>query len=303
MDRRDRRNIIEISVSIIIGIFLWFFSITGNVYRVERDIDIVYLGIPDSLTFLEPPFKRIKAEIEADGKTLLFINFFKPRLLLKFDKPKKGENKLEVKNPYLEIQRFLKIREINFKQKFVNVKLDIKREKEAPVSIRIKGNPRAGYTVKSKKSEVYVKLIGPESILKNIDSIITEDISVEKREKSFTQKTKLLSPSEIVSLHPETALVYVEIEKILERDFFNVSYTILKPRNYEIETEPEKLFVRVSGPESILKNLKKEDIDVILNVLNLTEGEFFIKPRVRLPEMVILSKIEPEMIRVKLFKK
>ncbi len=299
----NRRNIIEISVSVIIGIVLWFFSITGKVYRVERDIDIVYLGIPDSLTFLEPPLKKIKAEIEADGRALIFMNFFKPRLLLKFDKPKKGRNKIEVKNLYLEMPGFIKIRQINFKQKFLNIKLDIKAEKKVPVSARITGNPRTGYTVKSKRSQTYVKLIGPRSILRNIDSIRTENVSVEKREKSFTAKAELLSPSEVVTLYPETASVYIEIEKISEKEFVNVPYVVLKPKNYEIETEPEKLFVRVKGPESVLKNLKKEDIDVIVNALNLTEGEFFIKPRVRLPDKVMLAKIEPEVVRVKLFKR
>jgi len=299
----EKRNIIEISVSVIIGIILWFFAITGKVYRVERYIDIVYMGIPDSLSFLEPPVKKIKAEIEADGRAIIFMNFFKPKLLLKFENPKRGKNKIEVENLYLEIPGFIRVNQINFKQKILSINLDVKAEKEVPVSPRITGTPRAGYTVKLKSSQTYVKLIGPSSILKNIDSIRTENVSVEKREKSFATKVGLLKPSEVVALQPETALVYIEIEKISEKEFLNVPYIVLKPKDYEIETEPERLFVRIKGPESLLENLKKEDIDVIVNALNLTEGEFFIKPRVRLPDRLLLSKIEPEVVRVKLFKK
>ncbi len=298
-----RRDIIEIILSITIGVILWFFSVTGQIYKVERDIEIVYEGIPDSLTFLEPPLKKIKAEIEADGRALLFMKFFKPKLIFKFNKPKKGKNKIEIKNAFLEVSDFIKIKSIDFKQKFINIKLDIKGEKEVPVSARIKGNPRAGFTVKSKKTETVVKLIGPKTILKNIDSIRTEFVSVEKREKSFEAKAELLKPSEVVKISPETASVYIEIEKISEKEFTNVPYIILKPKNYKVEAEPEKLYVRIKGPESILEKIKKEDIDVIINTLNLTEGEFFIKPKIRLPDKVLISKVEPEAIRVTLKKK
>lgn len=298
-----KRDIIEILISFISGFLIWFFSITSRTYKVERSFEIIYEGIPDSLTFLEPPPQKIKVEVVADGKSLIFINFFKPKFLINFENPKRGKNIYKTSDINFIIPHFVKINEIKFKQEFLNLKFDKKSEKEVPVSTIITGNPRSGFIVKSKKAEGYVRIIGPLSILKNIDSIKTNNLSVEKRERSFKEKVSLLKPSEVINISPDSINVYVEIEKVEERDFTSVPYIVLAPKEYGIETEPPILFLRLKGPESILKDLKVENISIIVNALNFSEGEFFLKPKVRLPENVSVVKIKPENVRVKLFKK
>ncbi|MEN3045172.1 MAG: CdaR family protein [Candidatus Hydrothermales bacterium] len=297
-----KREIAEILISILVGFLIWFFTITEKTYTVQREITLDYIGLPDSLTFLEPPPKKLNATIKANGRNLIILKIFEPKLYLKFDNPSKGKNKYEIQKIQLHIPSFVKIDELKFEQNFINVKLDKKIEKKVPVSVRTKGIPRTGYTVKSKKSEEYVKAIGPLTLLLGIDSIRTSLVSVEKREKSFIDKAKVISPSEIVKLYPDTVKVIIEIEKIEERDFFNVPYVVLISRKYKATVEPEKLFVRIKGPESIVKNLELSNINVIVNALNFTEGEFFLTPKVRVPENLDVVKIEPEHVKVKIVK-
>ncbi len=298
-----KRDIIEILISFISGILIWFFSITSKIYKAERSFEIIYEGIPDSLAFLEPPPKKMKVEVVGDGRSLIFINFFKPKFLINFENPKRGKNIYKTSDIKFIIPNFVKINEIKFWQDFISLKFDKKSEKEVPVSAVITGNPRSGYIVKSKRAEGYVRIEGPLSIIKNLDSIKTNFVSVEKREQSFKEKINLLKPSEVINVYPDSINVYIEIEKLEERDYTNVSYIVLAPKKYTVETEPPKLFLRLKGPESVLKNLKREDVNIIVNALNFSEGEFFLKPKVRLPENVSVVKIEPENVRVKLFKK
>ncbi|MEO0254466.1 MAG: CdaR family protein [candidate division WOR-3 bacterium] len=298
-----KRDIIEILISFVFGILIWFFSVTSKTYKVERDFEITYEGIPDSLTFLEPPPKKIKVEVVADGRSLIFINFFRPKFLINLENPKRGKNIYKTSDIKFVIPHFVKINDIKFKQDFLNLRFDKKSEKEVPVSAMITGNPRSGFTIKLKKAEGYVKITGPLSILKSIDSIKTNYVSVEKREKSFREKVGLLKPSEVIDISPDSIDVYVEIERLEEKDFTNIPYIVLAPKEYMIETEPSKLFLRLKGPESVLRNLNREDISVIVNALNFSEGEFFLKPKVRLPDNVSVVKLEPENVRVKLFKK
>ncbi|MEO0299688.1 MAG: CdaR family protein [candidate division WOR-3 bacterium] len=298
-----KRDILEILISLVFGIFIWFFSVTSKTYKVERDFEVIYEGIPDSLTFLEPPPKKIKVEVVADGRSLIFTNFFRPKFLINLENPKRGKNIYKTSDIKFVIPHFVKINEIKFKQDFLNLRFDKKSEKEVPVSAMITGNPRSGFTIKLKKAKGYVRITGPLSILKNIDSIKTNYVSVEKREKSFREKVSLLKPSEVINISPDSIDVYVEIERLEERDFTNIPYIVLAPKEYMIETEPSKLFLRLKGPESVLRNLNREDISVIVNALNFSEGEFFLKPKLRLPDNVSVIKLEPENVRVKLFKK
>ncbi|MEN3046894.1 MAG: CdaR family protein [Candidatus Hydrothermales bacterium] len=297
-----KRDIVEILIAIPVGVLIWFFTVTEKNYTVKRDINIEYVGLPDSLTFLEPPPKKITATIKANGRNLLILKIFKPKIFLRFENPIKGKNTYEIQSLILDVPNFVKIDELKFEQNFISVKLDKKVEKKVPVSVRIKGTPRAGYTVKSKKFEGDVKLIGPLTLLLGIDSIRTNFVSVEKREKSFVEKVKVISPSQVVKVYPESVKVTIEIEKLEERDFFNVPYIVLTPKNYKAITKPEKLFVRIRGPESFVKNLELSNINVIVNALNFPEGEFFLTPKVRVPENLEVTKIEPENVIVKIIK-
>lgn len=301
---KNNKLILEILISLLIGITLWFIAVLSNTYEVKKKIEIVYTGIPDTLTFTEPPPTHIPTLIKADGKSLFMINFLKPKLIYEFSKKiKKGKNVIKIKNAKKMFPEILKIEKIEFLKKEFLVKIDRKIEKKLPVSVRIKGKPRTGFVANPKTPSIKIKVEGPEILLKNIDTIKTDFISVEGREKSFETYARLLSPSKVVKIDPESIKVNIVIEKIEEKEFKNIPISVLKPPSLEVKIFPEEVYLRISGPASKIKMIKKEDIKTIINCMFLNEGEYLLKPDVYLPDDISLTKIQPEFIRVNLNKR
>ena len=176
----------------------------------------------------------------------------------------------------------------------VNVTIPVvSPNKTLPVKVKQVGELKGGIYIKSMIPAVReVVVFGKKSVLNNLSEIELEvDVSDIKESKVIKVPVKL--PEGLTGVSPETIDVEVTIDtedtvnlegipiKItgLGRQF-NLSF--LNPQNGQVN-------VRVTGPSEVLKGLKASDIEALIQVSDLEEGQHNVEIIINGPQNIRLQ--------------
>lgn len=200
---------------------------------------------------------------------------------------KAGERTIELtpENINVELPNGLKIDEIQPSK--IAVKLERVEEREVPVKPEIAGNPLEGFEIYSRAiSPSVVRVRGPESFVRALDSISTERISVESLKENFTARQV-----ELNVVNPKIRLLDTTVD---------VAFTIGEKREervfvvpFEHENARRRASVTLFATQSVLNQINPEDLKIELN--RSESGET--APRLVLPEH-LREKIEIKNIKL-----
>jgi YbbR domain-containing protein len=188
------------------------------------------------------------------------------------------------------------------------ITLDVERIEKKKLNILpvLQGSPQTGYEVVSVKfAPDAVVVTGPPSALSNMDAIWTKPINVEKKTESFNQAVTLDLPGSLLNLDlkdKESVKVDVIIDqKIVTRSFDEISVKILNSSG-KVQVNPEKVKVRLMGPVNSLEKVdKNKDLEVSLDVSDLSPGDYKRKLVLKKPKDLTLLEISPNNADVKIF--
>jgi YbbR domain-containing protein len=134
-----------------------------------------------------------------------------------------------------------------------------------------------GYQLKSDSWEprrIFVR--GDQNLISAMNGTIsTEAIDLSERTQTFTQSVRLQLPDGVTMPDPTDVTITVVIEPILiTREFANILVQTqgLDPADYSISLKPDRVRVRVTGPQTIVANLQESDISVYAPLNGLTAG-------------------------------
>ena len=131
----------------------------------------------------------------------------------------------------------------------------------------------------------------------------TQPINLEAITQSLTTKVALQMPEGLSIFYPSrpevTATLTVEI--IRSGLTLAVTPTIRGLRN-DLTTAVgvETVVVILSGPLNVMENLDVNDVSLVLNLVNLTPGDYTIVPVVTVPDEVVIENIIPEAVPIKI---
>lgn len=202
----------------------------------------------------------------------------------------------------IEVVRVEQPQELTFAvQRRVNRQLEIK-----PVLI---GKVPSGWSlVDCDVIPAVVSVSGPEELLNGLDSIKTEELDINNDTENFTKKLKLINPNrDLFQVHADEVLAAVQINKTpnLEWEVPGVAVRFIHDGNtLRINAVPDKVTVRISGRQDMVRQITAHDITVVADVSEpefLLPGEYRVKLRALLRNndgnLRILS-IEPAEIKV-----
>lgn len=142
-------------------------------------------------------------------------------------------------------------------------------------------------------------ITGTRAALEKIDSVLTEpkkitDIAQETSFKINLRKIPGITYSE------DAVLVNAEIQKILDRDFFNVPVEVINlPPDREVVFYPDNVTLNVRGGLDILGKLHQKDFRAVVDYKEIISDSLgVITPNVILPPFVEKNYLEPRKIRV-----
>jgi hypothetical protein len=139
----------------------------------------------------------------------------------------------------------------------IRFELDARERKFVPVTPDVQGETSAGYeqTVES-LNPPRMRIDGPQSIVKEINSLVTDRIDMEGRSSDFTETTHVISPSGFVTVFGDGLVEYkCEIRPVLAAvTFDSVPVTAINLREgLNAEFDPPYITLKLQGPKNEIK--------------------------------------------------
>lgn len=151
--------------------------------------------------------------------------------------------------------------------------------KEVPIDVTTSGELPEGLRLVSASSErENVTVFAPSDSLDDIEQVETAPINLSEITETTTIDIELTIPENATSLSTETIEVTVEVEEETETTLDNVDITINNLTNGLTATivnpESGRLPVTLKGFPSDLNSINANQLQLVVNANNLTEGEY-----------------------------
>jgi YbbR-like protein len=257
-----------------ISVALWF-GVSGK--TVSRRIQNVHLNLlsANEMQISNEPLKEVEITITGDKQKIDRLT--KDDLVVSVDLTEtlSGDKILELKPETVNIELPSGIRLDEIQPNKIAIVLEKVIEREIDVKPIFEGSIADGFEIYQKTvTPAKVRLRGPESIIKSLDSISTEKIDISDKKESFTAKQINLN---IVN----TKLTIIDT-------IFDVSLLIGEKRSertFSAEVDSKKVTFVVLGSRSDLELIKVEDLKITLE--KNSEGK--LKPNIILPDSMAES--------------
>ena len=300
-------NIVIKLTAVLLAILLWFNVVTQKQYEYELMLPITSVDIPGGLALVTPPPDSLRVSVLSEGKKLLKDDWKKAGLRLKGNRLKRGGNLLEVTHETVALVRSEDISVVGFPgSQPIALQLDRIDSLYKPVASRLAPICESGYMILANDESIepaQVRIVGPASVIRDIDSIYTESKIVDDIDKSGSYSLQLESTTRVpVTLREDSATVSIVVDKIVSRRFASVPLDYNRfQRGKQVIVEPERVTLVIDGPESLMDALQASQFEVKVALPeDSTIG--YVRPIVVLPPNFTLESMEPDSVRVAISK-
>ena len=252
-------------IALAITLAIWF-GVTGqSVTRRIRNVHVNYLQ-SNEMQITNEPIHEVEITITGDKQKIDRLK--EEELVISADLSviQAGDKIVQLSPETVSLDLPSGVKLVEVQPNKIAVKLEKVLEREIDVKPEFEDSLPEGFELYTKSVEpLRVRVRGPESIVKSLDSISTEKISLENRKSDFTAKQIGLNlVNSKVTLLDSIVDVSVKVgEKRIER-MFSVET--------KDENDTKKFNVILLAPRSILEKIKPEDIQITLE--KSTDGKF-----------------------------
>ncbi len=285
--------------AIIFAFGLWFFVAIDNNYQYVKNIVVIYENLSDSLIIVDSvPYLTVI--FSGRGGSLLSTWAAPPKARCDLDKIKIGKSKISVKDLDIPVG-FSDIR-TSFNTTSINVKVDKKSNKNIRVRVPIKGSLKEGYSVSEAISLDTVLVTGPKELLRDLELVLTETLTVKNETSSFLKKLKIAESSPLLQISREKVQVEVIIDTTIEKQFTNIPLKLIFTPEQSVFSEKISLdTLIVKGPRNKVLALKKREIDVRIRLTKLSPGEYNLPATIILPDYITPVYSNPKKFKIVLY--
>ncbi len=153
----------------------------------------------------------------------------------------------------------------SFQPSTIPIRLEPRLEGQIRIEVKTEGKPDDGYEVyEIKPTPTTVRVRGPASRVEALQKAPTETISLSGRKESFTASRVAIDiPDQKIEVLDPLVDLAVEVgEKRAEKSFSGVRTRAISG----VEVRPATAEVTLSGPASVLAQLRPEDVKVVVNL-------------------------------------
>ena len=212
------------------------------------------LRVSNNIEVTNSPVQEVDLVITGDKRRIDQLN---PRDLvvsLDLTDVTAGERTVQItpENVSVELPTGVRLEEIQPNK--IAVKLEAVGEREVTVKAETEGAVAENYEIYSRTiSPIKVRVRGPESFIKSLDSISTEKINLENRQEDFTVRQVALN-----LVNPKVTL----LDTVVDVNFRVGEKRIERMFTIPIPGETKSAAVVLYGGRSVLESLKPEDLQV-----------------------------------------
>lgn len=249
-------------IALVITLGLWL-GITGLRTPTSTTIRNIPLEmrVANDLEVTNLPVKEVDIKITGDKSKLNQLNRESLLVSLDLTEVQPGERVVSIMPDNVNVELPAGIKLDSITPSIIPIKLEKVIERDVPVKAETEGVVAEGYEIYNERTTtnpLTVRVSGPESFIKPLDSVSTEKINVEGKQADFTAQQvslNIVSPN----VRPvDTTVVDVTFhigERRIEKTFIVTAKT---------ETGERRVPVTLYGARSVIENLRPEDIKVEL---------------------------------------
>ncbi len=165
----------------------------------------------------------------------------------------------------------------------VHLDVKIQRFKQIPLTLALTyGGGASENSVDVTIDPANISISGSEMMLQDLNEILLGSIDLSTIEEDFETTYAIMLPEGVTNLSERVeATVKVRFLNLAIVEFEAKDITVINvPEGMEAELMNQVLKVRLRGPASVMKNLKSENIKVVVDFSGKEAGSFTIKPSI-----------------------
>jgi YbbR domain-containing protein len=173
--------------------------------------------------------------------------------------------------------------------------------KTVPVKTPVEGTPGEGYEVGRIVVEPeLITILGEQPVLDSIESITTEPVNIDGATQDVVERVAVIVPKGVtLDRENNNVTAVVRIEQTKDKSFVGLPVLAKNtPEGLTPEFPAPTVNISVKGAESLMERLMGADIEVFVDLKNLTGGEHQVPVQVNLPKGVTLTEKAPQQITV-----
>lgn len=243
--------------ALLITLALWF-GVTGLRAPITTRLNNVTLKsrVSNDLEITNTPVSEVDLVVTGDKRKIDQIN--SENLVVSFDltDAQAGEQLVQLtpENVNVELPTGVRLEELQPNK--IAVKLENVLEREVPVKPELEGSVAEGYEIYSVVPlPQRVRVRGPQSFVRSLDSVSTEEISVENQQADFNIQQVAL---EVVN--PKITLLDAVVDVVIKIGERRIERLFIVP--VESESGGKSATVVLYGARSLLNNLRQENLSV-----------------------------------------
>lgn len=268
--------------AILFAFGLWLFVVVDNDYQYERNLKMIYNGLPDSLIVTDS-LPEIDVEFNGRGRTLFTIWLLRPKVLCNLSDARRGENKIPIRNLFIPLTFSDVV--INYRLKSLDIRIDEKVHKEVKLSVPVRGTLKKGFTVSNIFSPSSVHVTGPRELLRVLTELTADSVNLENAYLSFERPLTITTPSPLIKVVPATTAIRVELDSAVQKLLMEIPLKIINPSGKRISLDRSAVdTLIIEGPKSSIADVGRNDITIRIRIADLKTGYYSLPAEVILPD-------------------
>jgi YbbR domain-containing protein len=296
-----KKNINIIFISIIFSVILWISISLSNEYYTSINVHLKIIDIPEGYTTASKLPDYVNIKLKGNGWRMAAASLgseYEFTISAKNDSGKIFANLFSSLNEN---------RKLTDESQIISISPDtVSFRIEKIASKKMKIIPRINITFKNgcgfaEPTYVYPEstiVYGPWSILKDMDHISTENISISNADSRINQKISLLDYRGL-TYDINTAFIYINIQKIVDKNFDDLPVRINDiPNDRDVIFLPNKISIGVRGGVDILGKVTEDQFKISINYRNIVSDTLgSVMPNIETPKGLYLIYNKPERLR------
>jgi len=291
-------------ISLVLAFSLWYIVAGERGTEIVVSIPLEFRNLAKSLEVIEESAQQVEVRLRGSSDFLRALSPQEIQAAVDLSDAEPGEKTVyltpdQVNTPY-------GVRVMRVTPASVNLVIESLAERTVRVVPRVVGEPAAGFVlanIRLEPSEITVS--GPASVLENLEQVTTEPISAEGLRETYSESLQVLIDDPFVrprGVNSVEVTLLVQEESI-ERTLRDVPLSA-SPALPNASLATDSVEVVISGPRSMVEDVRVEDLDARVTIQDLAPGTHDLAPQVELKGSPVsgieILRVVPERVRVRI---
>lgn len=295
------RNVGLKLISLALGLFLWFHAVTDQPHQVEYPVPLQVVLADTSLMIVNDPPTEVTILFAGPGKELLKLWWKPPRFVEEIPAGEVGVVDRPLDVSALSIPANVNVIPLGIRSpSSLHFAVDRVVEKEVAVRSNLRVIPGDEYVVVGgiTVEPAVVTLRGARGELSSLDTVRTVAGTVEGVVDSFTTTLPLdLSGFRTITAAVREVTLSGRVEEYVDIELGGIPVSLKGRLRDRFVLQPAFIELVVVGPVSRIRSLRREEVEVFIEINDPPVGETYYSPMIELPEGVELLSEQPKLFK------